>query len=110
MPSSTFAERSRSEASLFADKPAARSSASESRVQRLRGQRVADGGAHPPVDRLSGAAGELLEDDRAHEGGERPVRVARPVADRADAGDEVGENGVARSDLVDRRPERALCR
>ena len=79
-------------------------------VQRLRRQRVADGCAHPPVDRLGGAAGELLEDDRAHERGERPVRVARPVADRADAGDEVGEHGVARRDLVDRRPERALCR
>jgi hypothetical protein len=52
----------------------------------------------------------LLEDDRAHEGGERAVRVARPVADRADANDEVGENGIARCDLVDRRPERAPSR
>jgi hypothetical protein len=51
-------------------------------------------------------AGELLEDDRAHEGGERPVRVAWPVADRADAGDEVGKHGIARCGLVDRSPQR----
>src|SRR5262249_50922882 len=58
-------------------------------------------------DRLGGAAGELLEDDRARERRERPVRVTRPVADRADAGDEVGENGIPRSDLVDRRHQRS---
>ena len=60
-------------------------------------------GAHAAVDRLRRAAGELLEDDRAHERGERPVRVARAVADRPDARDEVGEDGIARCDLVDRR-------
>ena len=110
MPSSTLAERSRSEASLFADRPAARSAASEAAFSVSGVKRVADGRAHPAVDRLGRAAGELLEDDRAHERAERPVRVARAVADRADAGDEVGEDGVARSDLVDRRPKRALCR
>ena len=95
---------------MFADRPAARSAASEAASSVSGRQRAADGCAHPPVDRLRRAAGQLLEDDRAHERAERPVRVARPVPDRADAGDEVGEHGVARSDLVDRRLERALCR
>jgi hypothetical protein len=52
----------------------------------------------------------LLEYDRAHERGERPVRIPRTVADRADAGDEVREDGVARCDLVDRSLKRARCR
>src|SRR5712691_10853303 len=79
VPSSTLAERSRSEASLFAEAGGPELGVG-GRVQRLRRQYVADGGAQPAVDRLRGAAGELLEDDRAHEGGERPVRVARAVA------------------------------
>ena len=79
------------------------------RVQRLRRQRLADGRPHPAVDRLGRAAGELLEDDRADERAEGAVRVARPVADRPDAGDEVGEHGIARGDLVDRRLERVPC-
>jgi hypothetical protein len=52
----------------------------------------------------------LLEDDRARERGERPIRIARPVANRPDAGDEVGEHRIARCDLVDRRRERDPCR
>jgi hypothetical protein len=32
------------------------------------------------------------------------------LADRADAGDEVRKDGVARCDLVDRSPQRAPCR
>jgi len=37
---------------------------------------------------------------------EGPVRVARAVADRPDPRDEIGENGIAGCDLVDRRPQR----
>ena len=87
--------RSRSEASLFAERPAARSASSETALSASGGQRPADGRPHTPVDRLRRPAGELLEHDRAHERREGPVRVARPVADRPDPRDETGEHGIA---------------
>src|SRR5205823_13351258 len=76
------------------------------RAQRLRRERAAGGRAHAAVDRLRRAAGELLEDDRTSERGEGPVRVARAVPDRTDTRDEVGEDRVARGDLVDRSCKR----
>jgi hypothetical protein len=47
------------------------------------------------------AACELLEDDRAHECAEGPVRIAWAMADRSDTRDEIRDDGISRSDLVD---------
>ncbi len=54
--------------------PRPRRRRSASRRERARRPR-----AHPPVDRLRRAAGQLLEDDGADERAERPVGIARPV-------------------------------
>src|SRR5262249_25214878 len=75
-------------------------------AQRVRGQRPADCVPDPTVDRLGRPSRELLEDDRADQRAERPVRVARRVADRPHSSDERREHGIAGGNLVDRRPQR----
>ena len=80
MPSRTFAERSRSEASLFADRPAARSAASGVAAS-VSGVNVSPTVvSYPAVDRLCGAPCQLLEDDGPDERAEGAVRVARAMA------------------------------
>ena len=106
VPSRTLAERSRSEASLFADRPAARSAVSDVAVN-VSGVSVSPTAARSrAVDCLCGRSCELLVDDRADERAEGAVRVAWAMSDRSDAADEPGEHGIARGNLVDRRLER----
>jgi hypothetical protein len=53
------------------------------------------------MDRARRVAGQLLKDDRSNKHPEMPVRIARPVLERACQLDEVGEHGIARRDLGD---------
>jgi len=57
------------------------------------------------VDRLGSSSGQLLEDDRADEGAERPVGIARTMLDGPRTGDELREHRVPRGDVVDRGTE-----
>jgi hypothetical protein len=53
------------------------------------------------VDCPRGPAGQLLEDDRADQRAEVPVGIARPVGDRSDESDEVGQHGIPLGHVVD---------
>ena len=74
--------------------------------ERFGADRGVDRREDPSEDRLGGAAGELLEHDGAYERPEGSVRVAGPVTDRPDRGDETIEDRVAGADLLDGSGER----
>jgi hypothetical protein len=106
VPSRILAERSRSEASLLADGPAARSAVSGVAAS------VSGVSVSPTVVRtlpwIAWAARpcELLIDGRADERAKGAIGVAWAMGDRADEGDEPGQHGIACRELVSRRPER----
>ena len=105
VPSRTLAERSRIEASLFADRPAARSAGSGVAAT------VAGVDASPTVVRsrpwiACAPSCQLLVDDGEDERAEGAVRVAWAMADRSDACDELSAHRIACDNLGDRGLER----
>jgi hypothetical protein len=91
---------------LFADRPAARRSASETA---LNASGVSSPTARPQAaeDGLRRAAGKLVKDDRTHEGGERPIRNPAAGSGSGRRARRDRRALVARRDLVDRSPKRA---
>ena len=83
-PSTTCSARSRIDAVLLPESPAARSDSARGREHRLGGRRAVEQRLEPAVDRARRRAGELLVADRAGELGEvRAARTARAELRRA---------------------------
>ena len=101
MPSSTLADRSRSDASLLADRPAARSASSGTAASASGVRSPATAARTRPWIACAAAPGQLLEHDRADERAEVPVGVRRPIRDRSDQLDEVGQHGITIRHVTD---------
>ncbi len=109
-PASTFSARSRIDAALFAERPAARKFVDREREHRLGRRRTVERGLEPAVDRARRRARQLLVADRPHQLGEMGPPRAAPAEiggpGRLDDGAEPGLLARQRGGSLDDRSAR----